>query len=239
MKITNKTKVGAFVLIVAMVLLALSLRACNFDFAPEGYKLKVQFKDIDGIARNAPVSLNGFEVGRVQDIHILYGQDTTRVELTMWLHAHAKLHQGAKAYVKNMGFMGEKYIALTSGDEGTGFIPADSVLIGEEPADFQKILVEGQDVATNLKNISTQLNERLKVNSQSIDETMLHLASISKNIDERLAVNKEHIDSMAGALSRASQNFEEMSFDLKQNPWKLLYRPKKEYPRLTTEIKKP
>ncbi len=226
MKMSNQRKIGIFVVIVLGLLALITLRAVNFSFIPHGYQLKILFKDIDGIEENAPVTVNGFEVGRVTQIRILYGE-ATRVELTLWLEEKARIHKGAKAFVKNMGFMGEKYIALTTGDDGAPFLEPGTVVEGETPADLQKIFSEGQQIAENLKDISAQIKERLRVNAQSVDDTLHNLASISKNIDERLEVNKDHIDAMAGHLSIASQNLEELSCDLKANPWKLLYRPKK------------
>jgi len=232
MKIKNETRIGIFVAICAVILFALTWKAGKFDFAPRGYEIIVQFKDIDGISVNAPVHLNGMEVGRVSDINIIYG-DITRVDVHLWLRANAKLHQGAKAAIKNLGFMGEKLVALTSGEDGTAFLPPGTMLIGEEPADFQKILADGQAIAGNLKSISAQIDERLKVNSKAIDDAIQNFAAITVNVNERLQVNKEKIDMMAASLSVASRNLEDMSCDLKANPWKLLYRPRKgECPKL-------
>ena len=233
MKLSNETLIGIFVVVVLLGLGVITWKAGNYDFTPEGYELKVQFKNIDGVEENAPVTLNGFEVGRVKDIQILYG-DATRVELTLWLDAKAKIHKGSKAFVKNMGFLGEKYVGLTTGDDGEEFLAPGTVLVGQEPTSLDKILVEGEVIAANLKEISAEVNERLKVNRDNIDEilanmraSMKNLSSISDNVNERLQVNKNLIDDTMVHLNGASKNLEEMSYDLKLNPWKLMYKPKK------------
>lgn len=232
MKITNEVKIGIFVVMVLVGLGIITWKTVGYDFVPQGYKLKAVFKDIDGVELNAPVTLNGLEVGRVESLRILYG-DATRVELTLWINAEAKLHEGARAYVKNMGFLGEKYVALTSGQDGTPFMVSDSVIQGENPVDFQEILSKGNDIATNVKAITAQVEERLRVNSEAIDRimadmrtTMNNMAFISGNVKERLDVNDQVIDETMANLNRSSKNLEEMSFDLKANPWKLLYKPK-------------
>ncbi len=233
MKLNNETIIGILVTVVALILVILTWKAGDFRVSVEGYEVKVQFNNIDGVEKNAPVTLNGLEVGRVKDILILYGEKT-RVELTLWLDKTARLHKGAKAYVKNMGFLGEKYVALTTGEDGEEFLPEGSMIEGQDPTSFDKLLAEGEVIATNVKEISQELNERLKVNSANIDNiltdmrsTMKNLASISNNVNERLEVNEHLIDDMVVHLNGASKNLEEMSYDLKINPWKLMYKPKK------------
>jgi phospholipid/cholesterol/gamma-HCH transport system substrate-binding protein len=232
MRINNETKIGIFVVIVLLILAVSTWKTGDYQFAPKGYELKIQFKDIDGVELNAPVTLNGLEVGRVKDINILYGE-ATRVEIILWMKEEAKVHEGAKAYVKNMGFLGEKYVAVTTGDDGTPFLKSGTVIIGEEPADFQSILADGEVIAANIKEISQAVNERLKVNSAAIDSiiadmrtSMTHITSISSNIDKRFQVNDHLVDDAISNLNLTSKNLEEMSCDLKQNPWKLLYKPK-------------
>ena len=234
MKINNETKIGILVVVVAIILGVITWNAGDYDFTPKGYELKVQFQNIDGIEENAPVTLNGLEVGRVSDIEILYG-DATRVELRLWMKSNAKLHEGAKAYVKNMGFLGEKYVALTTGEDGTPFLPPGSIIQGQDPGSFDKILGDGEEIAKNIKEISEQVNERLRVNSEAIDNivinldtTMKNIASISTNVNERLEANEAVVDEMVANLNTASKNLDEMSYDLKLNPWKLLYKPKRE-----------
>jgi len=233
MKINNETKIGLLVIAVLVMLGYITWEAGEFSFAPKGYEVKVRFHNIDGIETNAPVTLNGLEVGRVNDIKIKY-EEKTVVELALWLKSHAKIHEGAKAYVKNMGFLGEKYVGLTTGDDTKPFLQSGAVIIGQEPTSFDKVLEDGEEIAFNLKEISQQINERLKVNSEAIDDviqnmrlTMKNVTSISDQINAHLTGHKEDIDAMLVNFSATSLNLEELSLDLKENPWKLLYKPKK------------
>jgi phospholipid/cholesterol/gamma-HCH transport system substrate-binding protein len=203
MKLNNETKIGILVVAVLLILFGLTVKSGNFDFSAKGYEIKAQFHTIDGVKLNAPVTLNGFEVGRVKDIKIAYGNPTV-MELTLWLDEIAKVHAGAQASIRNMGFMGEKYIGLTTGDDTTEFLSAGAVITGKDPASMDNILNDGEVIAKNLKEISMNINERLTVNKHLVDDTMVHVNSASLNLDE-------------------------MSADLKSNPWKLLYRPKREH----------
>ncbi len=230
MKMNNETRIGILVVGVLAILLVLTWKAGDFGVARAGYHVKVLFRNVDGVALNAPVTLNGLEVGRVVSIDLLYGKETM-VEVLLWLQETAKLHQGADAFVKNLGLLGEKYIGLTTGNDARPFLKPGETIYGKEPANFDKLLSQGNTIATNLEEISGRINERLKVNAEAIDRIVLnldqslaHVTSISSNVDERLRVNKEEIDETFTHFSKASKNLEELSLDLKENPWKLLYR---------------
>ena len=72
MKISNELKVGLFVMIVAVLLIGLTVRTGDFHLSQGGYELTALFENIDGVALNSPVMLNGLEVGRVTNIQIIY-----------------------------------------------------------------------------------------------------------------------------------------------------------------------
>jgi len=233
MKITNEAKVGVLIVIVLAVLAVLTIRVGNLNFSKGGYFVKVHFQNIDGVSFNAPVMLNGFEVGRVEDIRVVDEAKKATMELTVWLKDEAKIHEGAKAFVKNMGFMGEKYIGLTSGSPSKGYLNEGAVIAGTEPADFNQLVLEGKEIARNIKEITANLNERLELNKKPVDETiadlkvvMGNLARLSENVNVRIESNARNIDQILENLNSMTVNLDLMTYDLMKNPWKLLYRSK-------------
>jgi len=232
MKINNEAKIGMMVTIVVIMLVTLTVKTGNFNFAKKGYIVKVQFDNIDGIDSNAPVMLNGFEVGHVEEINIVYSPEGTKMVLDVWLAENAKLRTGAQAYVKNMGFLGEKYVGLTAGS-GKTYLTSGAVIIGKEPADLDRLLQDGQEIATEIKKITHNLSERLEINKEAIDDivtnmniSLKNIVSITKNLDERLAHNEQNIDQIFANLRTAAINLDQFTYDIKLNPWKLMYRSK-------------
>ena len=226
MKVSNEAKVGILLFVVFVALGMLTFRTGDFNLSKEGYIVKIHFKNIDGVGLNAPVMLNGLEVGKVEDINIIEQDLETKLELTVWIKDEARLKEGTTAYVKNMGFLGEKYVGLTAGKKSDAYLGAGSVILGREPADMDSLLLDGQEIAVNIKQITQNLNERLDNNKEAIDRIFINLDSITTNIDERLTLNEEKIDSILGHLESSTINLDQFTYDLKQNPWKLLYRPK-------------
>lgn len=233
MKINNETKIGIMVAALLAILAVLTVKTGNFNFANDGYTIKVHFNNVDGVNLNSPVMFNGYEVGIVDDVAIHDGPDQTKIELSLRIDNGVHLREGSKAYVKNLGFMGEKYVGLTSGDVGAPLIAPGSLIIGQEPPNFDQLLNDGQEIATRLKSIAQNIDERLEVNKDELDDTMVNLsavmkdlASLVKNVNERLSTNEKKIDDTIGNLHDLSVNLEELSYDLKLNPWKIMYRGK-------------
>jgi len=233
MKINNEIKLGLFVIAVISILVGLTIKTGKIQFADEGYHIKVHFKDIDGVNLNSPVMYNGFEVGVVKDITIKHVGDSIKMELTLWMKRSARLKGGAKAYIKNLGFMGEKYVGLTSGNQAEAYLAENAIIQGEEPPDLVVLYSGAKEVLAKVDGIATNLNERLEVNKYTIDEmliaareTMKNISSLAEKTSNKLEVNDESIDAIVENLEMISENFKELSYDLKLHPWKILHRSK-------------
>lgn len=157
MKMNNEIKIGIMVFICLVALLFLTLRVGSFSFYKKGYNIKVQFSNIDGMELSGPVRLNGLEVGMVQNIKMAY-DDTTKMILTLWIKDEAKIHQGAQAYIKTMGLIGEKYVGIMDKQEGQ-FLEPGSIIVGEEPFELEKLLGRSDRIAENLETTSQNLDE--------------------------------------------------------------------------------
>ncbi len=228
------------VILGAVILLGITVKAGNFTFKKDGYRVTTLFNDVDGVSRNSPVMLNGLEIGVVENIQIKYDPDQTVIELTLWLNNTAKLKEGAKAIIKNLGFMGEKYIALTPGDPHAAYLQQGAVIQGQAPTDFNQLLSDGHELLGKANAIASSIDQRFKTNEKNIDDTlanlnvtMTHMSSLTQHLDKLVIGNEAnvnglltHFNAMSLHLEGASTNLEEMSADLKRNPWKLLFRAK-------------
>jgi ABC-type transporter Mla subunit MlaD len=231
MKLTNESKIGILVVAVFLMLAYFTIRAGDFNLARGGYRLKAHFNDIDGVNLNSPVMFNGYEVGVVEDIRIIDVDNKIKMELVMWIDGAVKVRQGAKAYVRNLGFMGEKYVGLKSSVAQGEVLGPNAVIVGDEPPGFEELVAKGHEIATDVGGIAKNLNERLEINKENIDtilaelsELTVSLASLSNSIDERITNNEEHIDQIIQNLNYTSVNIKEMTHDLKLHPWKLLHK---------------
>ncbi|MBF0489308.1 MAG: MCE family protein [Candidatus Omnitrophica bacterium] len=206
MKLNNETKVGLMIVSSLVILLGITIKAGNFNLKKDGYRINTVFTDIDGIKLNSPVMFNGLEVGRVESINIQEEANQTRMVLTLWIGSKIHLHEGTKVFIKNLGFMGEKYIALVALDSRLPLLNNGAMIQGQSPVDFNQILSSGQELMGHLNGITTNVEERLKKNQKNIDEMMTNFNTTSRNIKNTTA------------------NLNEMSADLKGHPWKLFFK---------------
>jgi len=157
MKLNNEIKIGIMVFICIGALLALTFKVGGFSLHKKGYEIKVQFRNISGVELNAPVRLNGLEIGLVKDIQIVY-EDVTKMLATIWIEGDIKIHRDAKAYVKTMGMIGQKFIGISDAAEGE-YLEPGGLIVGEEPVELETLLAKGENIATSLESASQNIDE--------------------------------------------------------------------------------
>ncbi|MFC1631762.1 MlaD family protein [Candidatus Omnitrophota bacterium] len=210
---TNDFKIGLVVILAIALLLTLTLKVNKFYLAKSGYKLKVAFVNSSGIEKNAPVRLSGVEVGKVQDLSLLYDEAGTHVLLTLWLDVNAKVRDDSKAFVTTMGLMGEKYVELSAGSAAAEFLAPGSTIIGREPFDTAKFIEKGEQIAENL------------------DQAIVSMRNLSEGVNEVIIVHREDLDKMLKNLVVTSENMKAFSDDVKWHPWKLIRKSKSQKPK--------
>lgn len=109
--------VGLFVLLGAIALIFLALRAGNmssFSFAPT-YQVQAHFDNLGGLKVRAPVKSSGVVVGRVASI----GFDNQRYQAVATLDLEEKYQfpTDSSASILTSGLLGEQYIGITPGGE--------------------------------------------------------------------------------------------------------------------------
>lgn len=109
--------VGLFVLLGAIALVFLALRAGNmssFSFTPT-YQVTAHFDNLGGLKVRAPVKSSGVVVGRVAAI----GFDNERFQAvaTLDLEQQYQFPADSSASILTSGLLGEQYIGLTPGGD--------------------------------------------------------------------------------------------------------------------------
>jgi len=109
--------VGLFVLLGAVALIFLALRAGNmssFSFAPT-YQVQAYFDNLGGLKVRAPVKSSGVVVGRVSGI----GFDNERFQavVTLDLESRYTFPSDSSVSILTSGLLGEQYIGMTPGGE--------------------------------------------------------------------------------------------------------------------------
>lgn len=200
----NEIKIGIMLIGCLVGFVFITLTVGSFALY-NGYHVYVEMKDVAGLEDNAPVKLNGVDVGQVKKVSINYGQEDTTLTLDLWIKQGTKISPTAQVGVKTMGLMGEKYISITQKDVATP-IAAHTTLKGANGADMDELLKQANVLAGQLQLLLTDLR------------------SVADNVDGILVDNRQNLHSILVYVEGLARNFEELSFDLKKNPWKLLFK---------------
>ncbi|MBU2102675.1 MAG: MlaD family protein [Candidatus Omnitrophota bacterium] len=208
-KITNEFKVGFFIILCITGLVYLTFSTGKVQVKKEGYRIYAVFDEVAGLNKKAPVTLNGLEVGKVEDITVVYDEETTKIKLTLWLDQRARPRSDAVVSIKTMGLMGEKYIQISS-RAGRDFIAPGAVLTGKPYMDLDVVMEQAQVLQEGIGGLT--------------DEVKKLAVAINETVDE----NKDDISRIVENIESVTKNFEDFSADVKMHPWKILYKTKEE-----------
>lgn len=116
--------VGLFVLLGALALLFLALKAGNMSSISyeKTYPVETRFDNIGGLKPRAPVKSAGVVVGRVGDIK--FDDKSFQAIVKLNLEARYKFPKDTSAKILTSGLLGEQYIGLEAGGD-TALLAAD------------------------------------------------------------------------------------------------------------------
>lgn len=225
-------KVGSFVILALLCLTIFIFSISDFAFFEKGEKISVIFKFANGLKKSAPVRIAGVDAGRVHSIKIFFDQDEskTKVEAVMWISDGKKIPMDSIIIINQLGLLGEKYIEIIPGMDTQEFLKPGDVVIGKDPIAQEEISQKVMAVASKLEKGIDYVNQIIgsEKNQQSLALTLEKLGSLTEGLDN--VVTK--VESGEGTIGKffyddnIYNNIEELTADLKGNPWKLLYKPK-------------
>lgn len=199
-------KVGLFVVIgLTMLFIIIFSIGDIYLLIKPGYNVKVIFGFVSGLGVASPVRLAGVTVGEVKDVRVYYdeAEGSSKVEVLVWLKKEAKIRKDAEFYINTLGFLGEKYIEVSSAGSGdVGFLSKGEVVAGHDPVPIEKMTMMGQ-------TIMAQLTESLKSINKAIGDP------------ETIAALKETLKNSAAFTG----DLKVLIADLKDHPWKLFRKP--------------
>jgi phospholipid/cholesterol/gamma-HCH transport system substrate-binding protein len=225
-------RVGVIILI-GIIILAVSL------YWLQGYKLKmnsrlvqVVFDDVGTLAIGDKVTVSGVRKGKVNDLQLT----PNGVQVELQLNRDVNLRHDAQIVIKNMGLMGERFVAISPGKDTLEFdysqttaglydtgLPEVMGLMGEMIQELRNLVVSikrtvGSDSSLstfnrtfdNLESVSASLVGYMERNEQKLDQTAENLLQASRRFNRVLTDNGSKIDSTLTRFDRASAQVEKI-----------------------------
>ncbi len=162
----SKLKVGLVITLALLVLLTTVFFAGGIEklFSPM-IELKIQFQDVRGLRKGAPVWIFGTEVGSVREIHLDRALGAV-VTISLKKSVQGFLKKDAQASIMTMGLLGDKYIELSTGSPKEEPIEKGEMIKGSVPVEISEIMETAGisiarvgDVINRLDNLILKIDE--------------------------------------------------------------------------------
>ena len=207
----NLPLVGAFVLVLAAVLLAGVLWLASGGAFKTHYDLyqAVEDESVAGLNLNAPVKYNGVDVGKVREIS-LDANNPQRVNLVFAIERGTPIKEDTVAILKTQGLTGIAYVELSGG-------AAASPLLQAVPPNRYPVIRTKPSLAARLENVLTTVLAKLDDTSSSINailsegnrtaftSALTDVASVARTVAARNAVIDRGISDAARTLANSAQ----------------------------------
>jgi len=181
----------------------------------------VQYDNVEGLVKSAPVTINGLTVGKVSDIKFLDNSGKIQVELQ--IKSDFPFSKSSIASIYEPGLIGGKQVMIIPNFEDKilaesgmtlkgGNKPGLTALVAERLTPLQekveKMVVSADDLLKNVNSIlDAKTKEHLKSGIVNLDSTLVAFRAASKNVNEMLAENKGKINNTMTNFDKASGNF--------------------------------
>jgi len=227
-----EVKVGIFVFIGMLILFVIVFSIGDFYLWNPGYSIRAGFRFINGVEESAPVRFAGVNAGEVKNIQIVTDPQTgqTLVELVLWLRQNVMVSEDSVVIINTLGLLGEKYVEITPGTPKAKLLKDGDKIRGKDPLATEAIAEKAYAVVTKLDQVMIHVNEVVQDSEfkSSLKRTVVNTAEAT---DSAKAVLSQ-IQSGQGTFGKliyeesVHKNLEDLTGDLKANPWKLLQKPK-------------
>jgi phospholipid/cholesterol/gamma-HCH transport system substrate-binding protein len=190
MKNSLETRLGVFVVLVAMAAVFIVETLGGLASLHGGYRVRALFNTVQDLKVGNSVKMAGVEIGRVGKIALT----GNKVEVTMKLHSDAVVKTDSKAVVKFTGLMGQNFVSIDFGSMDAARAVDGAVLATEEQPDLNAVMAKLDSAATGIQNLTKSftpdtidnllgpLTDFVKQNSGHISGAISNIENISGQI---------------------------------------------------------
>jgi phospholipid/cholesterol/gamma-HCH transport system substrate-binding protein len=151
-------------------------------------KYSINFKQVQGLNIGSVVSLSGINIGNVVQMDFSSQDDSVLVTLNVEQQFANRITNDSLASIKTQGALGDRYIFITSGNNGSRPLDAGALIKSDDEGDFFDIISKKGPQISNAANV--------------IDEMKLLLENLNKNnnpgkLIENLVIASKQIENLS------------------------------------------
>ena len=231
-------RVGLVVIAAVIILVATIIWIQGYRFGRNNYTVSVLFNEVGSLAKGDPVMVSGIKMGKVQDLALT--DQGVKVDLT--LSDNVILKEDATITVKNIGLMGERFLAVNPGKSpnrldltvpvkgsyDTG-IPEVMGMMGEMIAELRNLVYSIKNsiasdsnmnkftqMISNFEQLSLSLTDYVKRNNNKLDQTAENFLRASSELRRLATANADKVDSAMMRVDNSTKKIESMTDDFQK-----------------------
>ncbi len=230
MRYSQEAKVGMVIFVAVIVLIVGLIYFGDYHIRSAEYTIHVRMKNVQGVGKDDPVTIAGFKVGKVKDMHL---EDDNTVTVDMRIKREFQIPKDSKVYIGSISLLGEKYVGITLGvvqkmlqdgdtidgsyQKGTGKLTSflDPMLsdISDLLKKLDSLLDKGSEERIkgsleNIRDLTADLENLISNDMHELGPILRDVKSVSGDIKDVTGSQKQKIEAMI-------DNFEEGSRSLK------------------------
>ncbi len=185
----NAVQVGMMGLLALVLLLVGILWVKEYRLGQKKTTYTARFQEVGNLAEGDPVNVRGVRKGAVTDVTL--EERAVRVELE--LERDVVLHPDATLRIANIGFMGEKFLALEPGT-APGRYDHRKPIPGRFQSGVPEVIAGTGDLLIEATELSSRLNVLLDaVDPAGVERTSRNLERASSSLSTALGDNRDDL----------------------------------------------
>ena len=221
MAVSKEVKTAALVITGLLLIIFLFNYLKGENLLDSSRRFYAVFDKVDGLETSAPVTINGFQVGRVQEITFVDEQEG-KLKVMLLLENDFKFSENSEAQLYENGLIGGKAIAIVPAFDGgataengstlrSTLQPGLSELLNEKLTPLQekieRVMVSADSLLLNINSVfDDQTKSNLKSGIAQLNSTIASFKDTSNSINELVTENKEKLDNTLSNVDRISTN---------------------------------
>ncbi|MEW6412514.1 MAG: MlaD family protein [Candidatus Zixiibacteriota bacterium] len=224
-------KVGVIILVGIIILGGSLFWLQDYRLEQTAQVVMVRFDDVGTLEVGDKVTVSGVRKGKVNGLKLT--EDGVRVEIL--LQTDVVLKRDAAFTIKNLGLMGDRFIAIDPGKDSVLLVTDETIngsydtglpevmgLMGEMIVELRSLvgsfkrsigsdssLQKFNNTISNLESVTASMASYMDRNSDRLDQTATNFHKASKELSRMLSDNSGKVDSAAQRMDRMTMRLED------------------------------
>src|ERR1700685_3207696 len=156
MDMNNQAKVGVFVILIAIVLIATIYFVGNEQWGRHLTPYKTYLRYAGGVSAGSEVLFGGISVGRVTTARP-WNQDPTRIEILLEVKEGTPVNQKSVAKLGSVSLMSNPAVSITTGGHDAPLLKAGQTIPSQETVSLDDMTQKLSGIADNAGELITQV----------------------------------------------------------------------------------